>query len=166
MKNSSFTQALLKTRISKIIETPGMYIYMFRTGWNHIFRVPAIPYADKMASKSNTMVIAVSNDDPATTKGATDVMLNLLRYVPETSPCGQVRQRTIVNGDQGFVSLCRKAVDSRTEVSDPKERLSPLLPLPQDWHACKVFTQVWKKLGAPLHWCLFLTGIEHSISPM
>ena len=83
-----------------------------------------------MASKSNTMVIAVSNDDPATTKGATDVMLNLLRYVPETSPCGQVRQRTIVNGDQGFVSLCRKAVDS------------PLLPLPQDWHACKVFTQV------------------------
>lgn len=100
--------------------------------------MPPIPYAAKMAEKSNTMVLAVSDDNPATTNGITNVLLNMLRYTPVTSPCGQVRQRTIVNGDQGFSALCHQAVDSRTEVGDPSQRLSPLLPLPQDWHAAKV----------------------------
>ena len=91
-----------------------------------------------MSEKSNSMVIAVSNDDPATVFGATNVLLNMVNYTSCISPCGQVRLRTIVNGDQGFCEKNRKAVNSRTELEDPKERLSPLLPLPQEWHAMKV----------------------------
>ena len=101
--------------------------------------MPRIPYAEKMAEKSDCMVIAVSNDDPATVFGATNVLLNMLDYTPSMTPDGQVRLRTLVNGDQGFCEKSRKAVYSRTEVEDPKQRLSPLLPLPQEWHALKVF---------------------------
>ena len=100
--------------------------------------MPGIPYAEKMAEKSNCMVIAVSNDDPATVFGATSVLLNMLKYTPSISPCGQVRLRIPVNGDQGFCEKTRKGVNSRTELEDPEQRLSPLLPLPQEWHAAKV----------------------------
>ena len=39
--------------------------------------MPPIPYAAKMAEKSNTMVLAVSDDNPATTNGITNVLLNM-----------------------------------------------------------------------------------------
>ena len=84
------------------------------------------------------MVLAVSNHDPATVYGATNVLLNMLKYTAPISPCGNVRLRVPVNGDQGYCEKNRKGVDSRTEVEDPNQRLSPLLPLPQEWHAQKV----------------------------
>ena len=108
------------------------------------FRVPKVPHAARMKEKSNCMVIDVSNDDCATVHGATNVLLNMLRYTPVVSPCGNVRLRTVVNGDQGFCEKNRKAVDSRTEVEDPSQRLSPLLPLPQEWHATKVLNNTLK----------------------
>ena len=92
-----------------------------------------------MKAKSNCMVLAVSNDDPATTHGATNVLLNMKKYTPVISPCGEVSLRTEVNGDQGFCERFRQAVYSRTE-EDAEHRLSCLLPLPQDWHAQKVDT--------------------------
>ena len=102
------------------------------------FRVPGVPYAAKMKEKSNCMVLAVSNDDCATVYGSTNVLLNMLQYVAPISPCGNVRLRIPVNGDQGYCEKNRKAVDSRTELEDPSQRLSPLLPLAQEWHATKV----------------------------
>ena len=99
--------------------------------------MPAIAYAERMKAKSNCMVLAVSNDDPATTYGATNVMLNMKKYTPVISPCGEVGLRTPVNGDQGFCEKFRQGVYSRSE-EDAEHRLNCLLPLPQDWHAQKV----------------------------
>ena len=99
--------------------------------------MPEIAYASKMAEKSECHVLDVSDDDPATTHGCTSVMLNLLRYVPTISPCGGVRKKTVVFGDQGLVEKARKAIFSRTE-EKADQRLSPLVALPQDWHAMKV----------------------------
>lgn len=102
-----------------------------------LHRVPSIAFAERLKAKSNCMVLAVSNDDPATTHGATQVLLNLKKYTPAISPCGEVSLRTEVNGDQGFCEKFRQGVYSRTE-EDAEHRLSCLLPLPQDWHAQKV----------------------------
>ena len=99
--------------------------------------VPGIAYADRMAEKSKCFVLDVSDDDPATTHGCTSVMLNLLKYVPKLSPCGEVGMKTGVFGDQGLVEKSRKATFSRTE-EKAGERLSSLVSLPSDWHAMKV----------------------------
>ena len=45
-------------------------------------RVPRVPYAARMKEKSECMVLAVSNDDCANVHGATNVLLNMLRYTP------------------------------------------------------------------------------------
>ena len=45
---------------------------------------------------------------------------------------------TINLGDQGFAQNCHGAIFSRTSETDPKERLSPFIPLPQEFHAEKV----------------------------
>lgn len=97
-------------------------------------RVPCLPYADKMAEKSNCYVLDVCNQDPATTHGATNVCLQMLKYVPVITHCGEVRQKTCLHGDQGFCERCRKAISSRSD-EKAEQRLSPLLCLPQDWHA-------------------------------
>ena len=38
-------------------------------------------------------------------------------------------------GDEGFVKVVQSSVWSRTDETDPKERLSPLVPLIQEFHA-------------------------------
>ena len=91
-----------------------------------------------MRSKSNVMVLDVSDDDPSTTFGITNVMMNLLKYAPTVSPCGEVRKKCVVFGDQRLVEMARKAVSSRTE-EKADQRLNCLVPQPQDFHAQKVF---------------------------
>ena len=105
-------------------------------------RVPDIAFAKNMAAKSNCMVLDVSDDDPSSTKGCTDVLLNLLRYSPVVSPCGEVRRKMGVFGDQGLVGLSRKCISSRSDEKAP-ERLNSLVPQPMDWHAKKVSKQIW-----------------------
>ena len=87
------------------------------------------------------MVLDVSDDDPSTTKGCTDVLLNLLHYTPVVSPCGEVRRKTAVFGDQGLVGLSRKCISSRSDEKAP-ERLNSLVPQPMDWHAKKVVKHI------------------------
>ena len=41
-------------------------------------------------------------------------------------------------GDEGFVKVVQSSVWSRTDETDPKERLSPLVPLIQEFHARKL----------------------------
>ena len=117
--------------------------------------MPAIAYADKMASKSNLMVLDVTNDDPSTSHGMSSVLHKLLKYTPSISPCGEVRKTTGVNGDQGFVSLARKEVACSTGEEAPG-RLSSLLPMPQDWHACKVILK-FKTADTPRRGFIFVT---------
>ena len=100
-------------------------------------RVPRRAYQERMARKSNSMVLAVSDDDPATTFGAINVMLNLKKYVSRKTQCGSITLRTEVFGDQLFCERFRQGVHSRTD-EDPDQRLSCFLPLAQDWHAQKV----------------------------
>ena len=97
--------------------------------------MPEIAYAERMASKSNCMVLDVSNDDPSTTRGCTSVLLDLLRYSSPASPCGEVRRKKVVFGDQALVALSRKCISSRSDEKAPEERLNSLIPQPQDFHA-------------------------------
>ena len=101
-------------------------------------KIPPICFAERMASKSNTHILSVSNDDPSTTFGQTNVCLNMMKYVPAISESGEVRKNTEVYGDQGYVSLTRKCVASRAGEESSKERISALRAMPQDWHALKV----------------------------
>ena len=96
--------------------------------------MPSLPYADKMKEKSNCHVLAVSNENPATTHGATNVCLHMLKYIPTITQCGEVRKKTCLHGDQGFCERCRQAIGTRCD-EKATQRLSPLLSLPQDWHA-------------------------------
>ena len=41
-------------------------------------------------------------------------------------------------GDEGFVKVVQSSVWARTDESSPKERLSPLVALIQEFHACKL----------------------------
>ena len=107
-----------------------------------------------MRSKSEVQVLSVDLQDPNTTRGVVEVCKNLLEYTSVVSECGNVRRKKIVNGkqfkhsqflfaivttgDQGFVEKVQGAIFSRTGESDPKERLSPFIPLPQEFHTEKV----------------------------
>ena len=55
-------------------------------------------------------------------------------------PVGYCILYTVFLGDEGFVKLVHKVVFGRTDESSPKERLSPLVPLGQEFHAEKVTT--------------------------
>lgn len=114
----------------------------FTASNSELCRVPAIAYAERMASKSTPMVLDVTDDDPATSHGMTSVLLKLLEYSPTITPCGEVRKTTGVNGDQGFVAISRKQVACRVGEEEASQRLSCLLPMPQDWHACKVQSEI------------------------
>ena len=99
--------------------------------------MPPIPFAEKMASKSNIFVLDDTEEDPATNHGAVQVCLKLMDYVPTVSNCGEIHQKTMVGGDQGVCERFRTAVLSRTEEKS-KERLSALVCQPMDFHAMKV----------------------------
>ena len=109
------------------------------------FRVPAIAFPDLMSKKSNCYVLDVRGDDPSTTFGATNTLKSMVDYVPTISPCGQVRKKTVVFGDQGLVEKFRKAVVSRAEEQDPCERFSCYVLQPQDWHAQKENLTIWRQ---------------------
>ena len=109
--------------------------------------LPSIRFADRMASKSNTFILSVSNDDPSTTFGQTNACLNMMKYVASVSESGQISKNTEVYGDQGFVTLTRKSVYSRAGEKSSKERLSALIGQPQDWHALKVRSSVLAQLN-------------------
>ena len=103
----------------------------------HLFylnRVPAFPYSEIMKTKSNSIVLAVSPDDPSSSFGATNVLLNMKKYVPEI---GEGKMRVAVNGDQAFCARCRQSVDCKTD-EDAEQNLNCFLPLAQDFHAQKV----------------------------
>merc|ERR1719341_496888 len=89
-----------------------------------------------MASKSKCMVLDVSNDDPSTTRGCTSVLLDLLRYSAPASPCGEVRRKKVVIGDQALVALSRKCISSRSDEKAPGNIQKALRPWPtalRDW---------------------------------
>lgn len=115
-----------------------MFVLGFRYfSITNIFRVPKIAFPDKMRGKSNCYTVDVSDNDPSTTNGCTNVLLDMLEYVPVICPCGEVRKKTAVFGDQGLCERCRKAVYSRTG-EDANQRLNCLVAVPQDFHAMKV----------------------------
>lgn len=99
--------------------------------------MPPIPFAEKMATKSNVAVLDVMEEDPATNHGALQVCLKLMSHVPTISNCGEIHQKTMVAGDQGVAERFRTAVLSRTEEKSG-ERLSALVCQPMDFHAMKV----------------------------
>ena len=107
-----------------------------------IDRVPAFPFSEKMRLKSNSMVLAVSPDDPSTSFGATNVLTNLKKYVPEG---GEGKLRVAVNGDQAFVARCRQSVDCKSD-EDSEQNLNCFLPLAQDFHAQMVSICSMKKI--------------------
>ena len=41
-------------------------------------------------------------------------------------------------GDEGFVKMVHSSVFGRTDERSPKERLSPLVPVAQEFHSAKV----------------------------
>ena len=96
-----------------------------------------MPYAEKMASKSTSFVLDVTNDDPSTSHGMTNVLLRLSEYTSPISSSGEVSKILPVNGDQGLVALARSQVACRSG-EDAPQRLSCLLPHIMDWHARKV----------------------------
>ena len=96
-----------------------------------------MPYSEKMASKSTSFVLDVTNDDPSTSHGMTNVLLRLSEYTSPISSSGEVSKILPVNGDQGLVALARSQVACRSG-EDAPQRLSCLLPHIMDWHACKV----------------------------
>ena len=98
-----------------------------------------------MRKKSNCFVLDVRADNPSTTFGATNTLKSMLDYTASISPCGQVRKRSTVFGDQGLVAVYRKAVVSRAEEEDPSERLSCFVLQPQDWHAMKENLTIWRQ---------------------
>ena len=112
-----------------------------------------MPYSEKMASKSTSFVLDVTNDDPSTSHGMTNVLLRLSEYTSPISSSGEVSKILPVNGDQGLVALARSQVACRSG-EDAPQRLSCLLPHIMDWHACKVnlnsiltTSQIWGYLS-------------------
>ena len=69
--------------------------------------MPPIPFAEKMATKSNVAVLDVMEEDPATNHGALQVCLKLMSHVPTISNCGEIHQKTMVAGDQGVAERFR-----------------------------------------------------------
>ena len=112
------------------------------SSFTSIDRVPAFPFSEKMRLKSNSMVLAVSPDDPSTSFGATNVLTNLKKYVPEG---GEGKLRVAVNGDQAFVARCRQSVDCKSD-EDSEQNLNCFLPLAQDFHAQMVSICSMKKI--------------------
>ena len=54
-----------------------------------------------------------------------------------------------LSGDQGFVENCTGAIYSRTSETNPAERLTPFIPLPQEFHAEKVaFRNICQNMGS------------------
>ena len=116
-----------------------------------------------MAEKSKCHVLSVSNDDPATNQGATNVCLRLLNYLPVTTHGGEVRKKICLHGDQGFCERFRKAICARTDET-VSQRLSPLVALPQDWHAKLVCLMLYLKMsGAPSRPIFTFTHLQQSL---
>ena len=67
------------------------------------YRVPKVPYAQKMKEKSNCKVLSVINEDPSTTAGMTNVAKSFLPYIPVTSDCGNIRAKTAIQGTHVYL---------------------------------------------------------------
>ena len=78
----------------------------------------------------------------STSFGATNVLTNLKKYVPEG---GEGKLRVAVNGDQAFVARCRQSVDCKSD-EDSVQNLNCFLPLAQDFHAQMVSICSMKKI--------------------
>ena len=68
-------------------------------------RIPPIPYAQKMKQKSNCGVLSVLDQDPSSSEGMNNVLKSFLPYVPAVSECGNVRAKTLVQGESNVKGI-------------------------------------------------------------
>ena len=61
-------------------------------------RIPKVPYAAKMRSKSSTRVLSVLEKDPSKSEDMNCVLQSFLKYLPAVTECGNVRAKTLVQG--------------------------------------------------------------------
>ena len=90
-----------------------------------------------MASKSESFVLDVSDDDPSTTHGCTQVLLSHLNVAPRISPCREIGKKMVVFCDQGLAEKIRTATHSRTH-ERVGQRLSCYVAQASEFHALKV----------------------------
>ena len=55
-----------------------------------------------MKEKSSSRVLGVDMQDPNSTYGITEVMKNIMEYVPEVSDCGRVHKKTVIFGTSEY----------------------------------------------------------------
>ena len=61
-------------------------------------RIPKVPYAAKMRTKSSTRVLSVLEKDPSKSEDMNCVLKSFLKYLPAVTECGNVRAKTLVQG--------------------------------------------------------------------
>ena len=69
--------------------------------------MPDVPFAQKMASKTNCGVLSVLKEDPSTTNGMVKVCQTYQKYVPVISDCENVRAKVLVQGNAMCRCRCR-----------------------------------------------------------
>ena len=71
-------------------------------GINIYSRTPSVTHANHMKQKSSSRVLKVDMQDPNSTHGITEVMKNIMEYVPEVSDCGRVHKKTVIFGTSEY----------------------------------------------------------------
>ena len=124
-----------------------------------VCRIPDIKFAGRMREKTQSYVLSVDLDDPSTSNGITEVAKKIIPYIAVTSECGHVRKKTCLMGkyktfygngvtlnscfivyyagDQGLSETSYHSIYARSSEEKPGQRLSPLVPQPQEWHSMK-----------------------------
>ena len=52
-----------------------------------------------MRQRSESRVLKVDLQDPNSTHGITEVLKNIIKYVPEVSECGEIRKASVIFGE-------------------------------------------------------------------